>query len=492
MELLSLSSVASSDDRLRKSKQVEKAARNIQIGLSRHHISKMSSSRFLLRSMCDPYADLLDRAESYLASVEVWASKGNANILAEAVGAGKLAVVAGLAAKSLSTSTHPQSHFQQLSGLSPQAYRKALEAVAPALATRRKARDSAIPFTPRHEYSGRRGSALSSPSDGRDAVAAPSSASSAASLKERAMAVQSGAAFGRIGTSSGGSRPSTPRKDGSPINRSRGSPSSASGATASPRTPTQHHSTYTAAQLSGSRSGSGSHNGPMTPSRSVRFEPLQQTTSASRSQLEHPYTPSKRSRLGAGSRNDGSDSGDDDDDDDDEEKDDSYSTHASVEGRQLLLEATKESDGLVYQREVPLNSWLLPTPLFPLDSALDRAQRIADLRQAAGLVEIDGERPRKRRRPSQAEKEEERSQSIKMPWQASAPSAGKDTPSRSWWTTAGERGSTLQQAVDQWKPRWKAWLEADTTRKDHSGSRQGSASVIGTSVIGTESEVTAS
>lgn len=75
--------------------------------ISRRHQSRvrlranlnMSSGRQLLRSLCEPYVELLDKAESYLAMVDLWASRGNAATLASAVGAGKHAVVAGLAAK---------------------------------------------------------------------------------------------------------------------------------------------------------------------------------------------------------------------------------------------------------------------------------------------------------------------------------------------------------------------------------------------------------
>lgn len=55
--------------------------------------------RRLLRMMCEPHADLTERAESYLTMVDQWASRGNAARLKSAVGSGKLAAVAALAAE---------------------------------------------------------------------------------------------------------------------------------------------------------------------------------------------------------------------------------------------------------------------------------------------------------------------------------------------------------------------------------------------------------
>lgn len=49
--------------------------------------------------MCEPHADLTERAESYLTMVDQWASRGNAARLKSAVGSGKLAAVAALAAE---------------------------------------------------------------------------------------------------------------------------------------------------------------------------------------------------------------------------------------------------------------------------------------------------------------------------------------------------------------------------------------------------------
>lgn len=61
--------------------------------------SPTMSARPLLRPLCQPHTDLLERSEAYLAAVDLWASRGNAQTLANAVGSGKINVVAALAAK---------------------------------------------------------------------------------------------------------------------------------------------------------------------------------------------------------------------------------------------------------------------------------------------------------------------------------------------------------------------------------------------------------
>ncbi|PWN20316.1 hypothetical protein BCV69DRAFT_283192 [Microstroma glucosiphilum] len=195
------------------------------------------SSRPLLRPLCDPYAVLLEKSELYLAVVNRWAAReGHERLVQEKVGIGKLAAIVGLAARSLlpDTPTHSLETLQRKSGLSPLAYKTALDHLQAAIDDHNKRQ--LAPRTPRKDYR-----SLSSPSysyAGSDPRTPKSSAvrrekesaasGSGLSLKEKAQAVQSGAAFG-LGTSS----PRTPHS-----HHSRTSSSSA----ASPfRSPAQLH-----------------------------------------------------------------------------------------------------------------------------------------------------------------------------------------------------------------------------------------------------------
>ncbi|PWN24650.1 hypothetical protein BDZ90DRAFT_263194 [Jaminaea rosea] len=284
------------------------------------------SARPLLRPLCQPYADLLERSEAYLAAVDLWASRGNAQTLANAVGVGKINVVAALAARSLRTPTYPVSHFQAASGLSPTAFNAALDILTTAISVPTGSSSSSSgPSTPSRYHSrdvpgsshstpasaGRGGRIRRAPNldapiplvghvqRGRTSSSAssPSSSSSQMSLQERAKAVMSGAAFGMSSSPSQQHKsPTTPTRRKLP-GSSRPSSSSTS---PSARQEKQRPSTNAApASQQPSPSTPRSHrpvSAAATPTSSVKSTP--------RHQQRHLYTPSKRSRLGPGEMSD--------------------------------------------------------------------------------------------------------------------------------------------------------------------------------------------
>ncbi|CAO1624815.1 unnamed protein product [Parajaminaea phylloscopi] len=458
----------------------------------------MSSGRHLLRALCDPYPDLLDKAESYLALVELWAWRGNAATLSGAVGAGKHAVVAGLAARSLPTPTHPQRHFQAASGLSPRAFEAALDVIAPAVADTRS--DASTPSSssgrrtvkPRNLDSPQPLSATTGQAPRQSPAAAHSAKSPSSTptktLMQKAMEVQSGAAFG-LGTPTG-SRPTTPRKHDALSARIKSSPPQGS-----PTTPTR------AARLTPGKSSPGSQaRTPSATPRSVRFESEAATPSSSAStsasqRQTHPYTPSKRSRLGPGAtehtyrrRASGGSGNDSDLEDQDEETAllTPTSRRSTVETQQGRPSAESPSSYV----EPPMRSWLLPRPLHVLDGLLDDAVRVSALATSVLRAldddddDDDDERDAhgKRKRSSSGMRQDSASSTatsalaVKLPWNRDdkRPSLALHCDGdlgvlgTEWWVTSKSRAEAMQKALDQWKAQRMDWLgDGETKGQDN-------------------------
>ncbi|CAO1622056.1 unnamed protein product [Sympodiomycopsis kandeliae] len=252
------------------------------------------SSQPLLRVITHPHKHVLDRASSYLATIDQWSAKrGLSDVVREKTGGGggKLAVVAALAAQSLGSSykAHSEIHYQKQSGLSPNAFKLAMTFLSHALA----ATSEMEPRTPSKRQRIARnldddGILTSSPSSSSKTTTPGSG--SGMSLKERAMAVQNGSAFGI-------NNPSTPRRR----------PQGSSTPTKNLLTPSRSSLRTPSSSSSNSRDGQDDGGSP----RSVRFSDHEDDTAVtpksrmSRSNsattaYEHPYTPSKRSRLGPG------------------------------------------------------------------------------------------------------------------------------------------------------------------------------------------------
>lgn len=182
---------------------------------------------------------------------------------------------------------HSEMHYQKQSGLSPNAFKIAMNVLSQAFAA-----SETEPRTPSKRQRVKRDLdndhiLTSSPSSSKT----PSSGGSTMSLKERAMAVQNGSAFGMAS-------PTTPRRRLQRSDSTNSTPgkSALTPTRSSLRTPSSH-----------SRDGQEDGGSP----RSVRFSDheddpaltprarISRSTSTTTA-YEHPYTPSKRSRLGPG------------------------------------------------------------------------------------------------------------------------------------------------------------------------------------------------
>lgn len=286
---------------------------------------------------------------------------------------------------SLDKATIPESKFRASSGLSQKDFKTAVQllgqavseaAAQPRTPSKRRIsgvnKDSPLPLS---------ASKIHTPPSGRSGERTPGS--SQKELMDLAKAVQSGAAFGVASSSSG---PSTP-------SRSAGKGHSATSASStSPATPTHRKGSTVAASP-------GSH--ASTP-KSVRFD-----DQAAKSAV-HPYTPSKRSRLGPGAAESkafadamasSSSTGpkgstprshrslavedeeelpsraDDDDEEDDEGSflDSPSSSRASKRSRIDFHASTGSSKARHQHQRLPLSSLRLPLafPLQPLDPVCD-------------------------------------------------------------------------------------------------------------------------
>ncbi|EPQ29005.1 uncharacterized protein PFL1_03295 [Pseudozyma flocculosa PF-1] len=84
-----------------------------------------ASRRAQVRSLLSARSGILvDRAESYLAAVDVWAGQGNAKVV-QRIGTGLVAVCCWLAAESLDSTTFTRAAAERASGLTPIQFRNA-------------------------------------------------------------------------------------------------------------------------------------------------------------------------------------------------------------------------------------------------------------------------------------------------------------------------------------------------------------------------------
>lgn len=379
--------------------------------------------------------------------------------------------------RSLSNSTHPQKRFQAASGLSPRAFQQALEVIAPAVAHLRS-----NPTTP--SLSRRRSLRPRNVDSSQSLVDTPErtsqnddtslASSPAMTLMQKAVAVQSGAAFG-MGTPQG-SRPSTPKRHDSLSARivsasSVSSPSQKSQSTAPTRESPCNVSAgraTTSSQYSGGPS-------PLT-TRSVRIYPYAATPTSTNASVsanyQHPYTPSKRSRLGLASshRSSGIRRGSEsvessEEDDDDEEELDPVKPSMASRKKAKLSGGLDESEtaGTI----APLASSLLPTPMFLLDGLVDDAHRLGTLIETAlvGCRTRAGPDKWRGRHWQQFAAQSDSSARVMIgtPW--SNLDEVQSTPSlpeiarHDWWMTRQGRSTAMQAALDQWKRHWIPWLD---------------------------------
>ncbi|PWN47901.1 hypothetical protein IE53DRAFT_371067 [Violaceomyces palustris] len=303
-----------------------------------------SSRRAQIRSLCGPTGPLVDRTESYVAAIDIWAGQGNAKAIKN-VGPGLVAICAWLAAESLESDKLDKSTAERASGLTPAQFRNAekdLRLAIQALAgitrspSRRRRRTKSTnatptpsnPSTPTKSQSGTP-SNLGTPSGKRKLALTefdPKDRSPEA-LRAKAQAAQSGALFGlSTPTKSPGNRlkavggarkqlsdPSSPASSsaqGSPSNgkaRQISNPdqviaSKVATAAALRSSPSTSASASLASSITLTPRSTRSSNRPPTLSQDLNVNPflsLTMTPTKSRLQnsLAQPHTPSRSSPL---------------------------------------------------------------------------------------------------------------------------------------------------------------------------------------------------
>ncbi|KAN0060485.1 hypothetical protein ACQY0O_007816 [Thecaphora frezii] len=157
-----------------------------------------STRRAQVRSLLKSHSGaVVDRAESYLAAVDVWAHQGNAKIV-QRVGPGLVAVCCYLAAQSLDETGYVRATFEKASGLTPLQFRHAERDLKPAFA--HLSSTPATPATPVRSRIASQTEVVRSPSASSSTSATPKFDPfdrSPQALRAKAMAVQDGSLFQR-------------------------------------------------------------------------------------------------------------------------------------------------------------------------------------------------------------------------------------------------------------------------------------------------------